>query len=130
MTTYENFGLKQKPLLPANRAFMSLDYEARKGWKFSYTVQWIGSKRLFVADLHHSYGSKESEPYFQMNAQVTKSFNEKLDVYLGGENLTNFMQHGDIINASQPYSADFDASQIWGPVMGINAYLGIRYKFK
>jgi outer membrane receptor for ferrienterochelin and colicin len=132
MTTYEDSSkLKEKPLIPAHRAFINLDYEAPKGWKFTYTIQWIGEKRLFAADSsHHGYYTRFSPAYYQMNAQITKMVNDKLDLYLGGENLTNYMQHGDIIKASAPFSSDFDASQIWGPIMGINIYVGIRYKLK
>jgi hypothetical protein len=40
-----------------------------------------------------------------MNAQVTRSFGKKnlMDVYLGGENLTNYFQKNAIISADQPH---------------------------
>ena len=128
-TDYQNTGLKQKPLIPANRAFTNLDYETKNGWKFDYTLQWIGEKRLFGME-HGGFIVKNSPQYIQMNAQITKAINKDLDIYLGGENLTNFMQHGDIISPEDPFAANFDASQIWGPVMGRNIYVGIRLKIK
>ena len=51
-------------------------------------------------------------------------------MYIGGENLTNYTQPDPIIGAENPLGPDFDASLIWGPVMGINIYAGIRYKIK
>ncbi len=129
MTTYDSVGLKEKPLVPKNRAFASLDYQTKNGWKFSYTFQWIGEKRLFGM-VHGGFIVKNSPNYVQMNAQVSKTMSSKLEVYLGGENLTNYMQHGDIISPENPFSANFDASQIWGPVMGRNVYVGLRYKIK
>lgn len=129
MTTYDSVGLKEKPLIPANRAFANLDYQTKNGWKFSYTIQWIGTKRLFGMT-HGGYIVKNSESYIQMSAQITKVINPQFEVYLGGENLTNFMQHGDIISPENPFSANFDASEIWGPVMGRNIYIGLRYKIK
>ena len=51
-------------------------------------------------------------------------------MYIGGENLTNFTQPNPIINADNPFEDGFDASLIWGPVMGRNIYVGVRYKIK
>ncbi|HRP61587.1 MAG TPA: hypothetical protein PK833_15050, partial [Vicingus sp.] len=44
-TTYQN-NLLKKPLVAAHRIFMNLAYTTKKQWKFDYTVQWIGAKRL------------------------------------------------------------------------------------
>jgi hypothetical protein len=35
-----------------------------------------------------------------------------------------------IVEAANPFGSDFDATRIWGPVMGINVYLGVRYELK
>jgi outer membrane receptor for ferrienterochelin and colicins len=51
-------------------------------------------------------------------------------VYAGAENLTNFVQRDAIIASSDPYGPYFDASQVWGPTMGINPYVGFRYALK
>ncbi|MFT7102508.1 MAG: hypothetical protein ACJAYA_001079, partial [Bacteroidia bacterium] len=48
----------------------------------------------------------------------------------GAENLTNFRQKNPIIAADDPYGPFFDASLVWGGAMGINPYLGFRYKLK
>jgi hypothetical protein len=56
---------------------------------------------------------------------VTKRF-KGVDLYLGGENLTNYRQPSPILHHEDPYSPDFDASCIWGPLMGIKLYAGIR----
>lgn len=46
MTTYEGV-LLEKPLVPANRAFVNIDYQTRNKnkWKFDYTIQYIGTER-------------------------------------------------------------------------------------
>ena len=133
MTTYNGI-LEEKPLVPANRAFVSVDYETRTKWKFSYTLQWVGEQRTPGVTHNHAGispgGVNESPFYFTMNTQVTKVFSDVLEVYLGGENLTNYMQHDAIIGASDPYARNFDASLIWGPMMGRNIYMGVRYKIK
>ena len=53
-------------------------------------------------------------------------------MYIGVENLTDYTQPNPIIDAENPLGleSDFDASLIWGPVMGRNIYAGIRYKIK
>lgn len=137
MTTYidpaTNQGeLKEKPLLPPHRGFFNVDYITRNKWKFDYTIQWISSER--TPGITHSHsgltkgGINESPSYIQMNTQITKVFSDVFEVYIGGENLTNYMQHDAIIGASDPFGRNFDASMIWGPMMGRNIYAGFRYR--
>lgn len=132
-TTYGG-QLKQRPLVAAHRAFANVGYETRNGWKFDYTIQWVGAKR--VPSIHEHHGgpvivSESNSPTFvQMNAQVSKSWNENFEVYVGGENLTHYMQHNLVIAGNDPYGEGFDASMVWGPVMGRNIYAGLRYKIR
>ena len=49
-----------------------------------------------------------------------------VDIYVGGENLTNFRQHDAIIDADDPFGLKFNATSVWGPLMGIKVYAGIR----
>lgn len=131
-TTYGTM-LKERPLVAAHRAFANIGYETRNKWKFDYTVQWISSKRL---PMLHDHATKSflaetySPSFWQMNAQISKSWNEKLEVYVGGENLTNFMMHHPVLGAAHPYDNGFDASMAWGPIMGANYYVGLRYKLR
>jgi hypothetical protein len=71
----------------------------------------------------------QSPAYPIVNAQITHIY-KKWNFYLGGENLTNFRQMNPIVDAANPFGSDFDATRIWGPVMGINVYLGVRYSLK
>jgi outer membrane receptor for ferrienterochelin and colicins len=67
-----------------------------------------------------------------MNAQVSKTLGKKhpFELYLGGENLSDYFQKDPIIAADQPFSNYFDAALVWGPVTGRLFYTGIRYKIK
>jgi hypothetical protein len=67
-----------------------------------------------------------------MNAQVSKSLGKAraLELYIGGENLTNYFQKNIIIAPTQPFGEYFDASMIWGPVSGRLMYAGFRYRIK
>ena len=67
--------------------------------------------------------------YFQLQTQVTREF-RRLSVYIGGENLTNYTIREPIRGAADPWKADFDATQVWGPVTGAMAYIGVRFKLE
>ncbi len=124
-------GLMQKPLVAQHRAFINLAYETGKTWKFDYTVVWTGQKRIpFTASNPEPYRLETSSPNFLlMNAQITKIFKNKLELYVGVENLANFRQKNPILAAEAPYSDFFDSSLIWGPIFGRTTYAGFRYKF-
>lgn len=131
-TTYGD-QLLQKPLTAQNRAFANLAYEV-KGWKFDYTISYSGRKRLpSTAANPPMYQRVAYSPSFTtMNAQVSKTLGKKnpFDVYIGGENLTNYYQKDAIIAATQPFSEYFDASLIWGPITGRMWYGGVRFRIK
>lgn len=125
-TTYGN-TLKEKPLIPAHRAFANIGYATKNNWKFDYTIQWVGQKRIPIRD-NGKIAEQYSKAYIQMNAQITKVVNDRLDIYIGSENMTNFMQDDAIINPNNPFGQDFDAGMIWGPMMGRDVYVGVRYR--
>jgi outer membrane receptor for ferrienterochelin and colicins len=131
-TTYGN-ALLQKPFNAKHRAFANFAYELNN-WKFDYTFNLIGSKRIpSTATNPPQHRMPASSPaYVTMNAQVSKSFGKSKDFecYIGGENLTNYIQHMSIIGADGPFNPHFDASMIWGPVSGRMIYAGFRYKIK
>lgn len=125
-------GLKEKPLVAAHRAFLNTGYETKNHWKLDYTLQWTGAKRIpaYFMD-QHTMSRSYSPAFFQMNAQISKSWKDgDIEVYVGGENLTNFMQHNLILDAENPLGKGFDASLVWGPGMGRNIYAGFRLKIK
>ncbi len=130
-STY-NGVLRDKPLLSTHRSFINLAYETKKYWKFDYTLNWQGQKR--IPDLSSNpieYQLVENSPsFFLMNFQISKSWQEKFDVYVGAENLLNYKQSNPILASDQPFSQYFDSSLIWGPVTGRNIYFGMRYKIK
>lgn len=131
-TTYSG-TLLERPFVSKHRGFANLAYETGS-WKFDYTVTFNGIKRIpSTAGNPAQYKLPERSPsYTLMNAQVSKTFGKKrpFDIYVGGENLTNFFQQRVIISPEQPYNQYFDASLIWGPVSGRMFYTGIRYKIK
>ena len=126
-------GLNEKPLLSRHRGFVNLAYETKKKdhkqWKFDLTAQWIGSQRIpNTRDNPELYALPgRSEDYMLMNAQVTRVFGERLEVYLGGENLLNYRQSNPILSSENPYGEYFESALIWAPIFGRMFYGGLRY---
>ncbi len=122
--------LRRRPLVSRDRALLNLAYATKKeSWKFDFTTQWIGSKR--VPDTQVSPGefqrASNSPSYVLFNAQVTKSF-KNFDWYVGVENLGDFRQSNPIVAANDPFGRYFDASLAWGPIVGRMIYTGFRFK--
>lgn len=129
-TTYHG-ALLERPLVAKQRAFASLHYETEDKWKFDYTVQLVGQKRLpYSGDnpKEFQWGSY-SPSYMVMNAQISKTFHA-WDVYAGAEDLNNYYQRHLIIDAANPFSQYFDAAVVWGPTFGRMLYAGVRFKIK
>lgn len=122
--------LLEKPFVSAHRAFANLAYATRNNWKFDFTANWQGSKRVpYTGSNPVEYQVVSRSPdYWLLNTQVTKVWRERFEVYVGVENILNFKQQNPILSSEQPFSEYFDASLVWGPVFGRNTYLGLRYK--
>jgi len=117
--------LKEFPLNSRYKGLINLNYTTNlKKWMFDYTLQLNGGGRL--PDNMASAGNTEFDPFTIMNAQVTRYFRHG-SIYLGGENLTNFTQSNPIAGSDNPWAPGFDATNIWGPVVGRKIYLGVRF---
>jgi outer membrane receptor for ferrienterochelin and colicin len=122
--------LLKKPLLAGHRAFLNLGYEARDHWKVDYTLNWQGRKRIpSTASNPEPYRLAGYSPdFFLMNAQVSKTWNERFELYVGMENMTNYMQSNPVLASDQPFGPYFDSSLVWGPIFGRVTYFGLRFK--
>ena len=125
ISTYNNIE-KELPLQPLSRALINLSYESNdEKLLFDITLNYNGKSRLPENLVSNE---KFSDPFLILNNQVTYKF-ESFDLYLGGENITNFTQPNPIIDSENPFGNDFDAALIWAPVMGRSFYLGARCNF-
>jgi hypothetical protein len=106
-------------------------------WIFDFTASVNGPCRVydFMKDMDgikKVNGKFYSPVYPLLYAQVTRRF-KGWDVYVGAENLTNFRQKDVLVGTTgadgyvNPRMASFDASCIWGPLMGIKAHIGFRF---
>ena len=120
-------SIQAKVMIPKHRGFLNLAYTTRnKRWDYDLTLSVFGKARLAAT----SQSSREfSDVFPRLNAQVTYKL-KKWDFYLGGENLTNYRQENPIIEPENPFGPNFDATRAWGPIIGYNIYVGLRYSIK
>jgi outer membrane receptor for ferrienterochelin and colicins len=120
--------MQQQVMIPKHRGFVNLAYRTRnKRWEFDLTCSVYGQSRLPSDSLFDQNQQEQfSSIYPMLNGQITYIY-KKLEIYLGGENLTNFKQQHPIIDSQNPFGQYFDATNVWGPIMGINIYGGFRF---
>ena len=132
-TTYL-LGDFQRPLQPKNRFFANIEYETHQNndayWKLDATLHVVGKQQLPnttqnpVTEQLPSFSST----YGLINAQLTRIFSKKFEMYLGGENIGNYRQEKAILGSHNPFSNHFDTTILYAPVFGQMYYLGLRFK--
>lgn len=125
-------GMRQKPLTSRNKGLLTLAYSPNMGlWQLDITCALNGSGRnpdpYTTPDGQLSW-ERTYHPYAQLNAQLTRNFRH-WSLYIGGENLTGYRQKHPIIDAANPWGADFDATMVHAPIHGAMVYAGFRYNF-
>ncbi|WP_346880843.1 TonB-dependent receptor [uncultured Algibacter sp.] len=131
-----NAGRLSKPLTPKHRLFANASYETalqgnkKNNWKFDATFNWLGTQRFSSTVTNPvQYQRPDKTPTLgTLNAQVTKVFSSKFEVYLGGENITNVRQPNPIVSADNPFGANFDTNFVYGPIFGSLYYAGLRFR--
>lgn len=133
--TQYNSGKLEKPLTPKHRVFANASYETEQKengsqWKFDTTFNWIGEQRFSsTATSPVQFQLPDYTPTLStLNAQITKVFSDKFEVYLGGENITNVKQDNPIVSADNSFGSNFDSTFVYGPIFGSMYYAGLRFK--
>ena len=126
-------GLVEKPMTSRFKGVLNLQYATNLNkWIFDFTASLNGSCRVYnfmksiEVDGKKIYEDGRTPIYPLLYAQITRRF-KGWDVYMGAENLTNFRQKDAIIGAANPRQPSFDASCVWGPLMGVKAHVGFRF---
>ena len=134
-------GLVEKPMTSRFKGVLNMQYATNLNkWIFDFTASLNGSCRVynFMADLKDASGNLiykdgRTPVYPLLYGQITRRF-KGWDVYAGVENLTNFRQKDVILGYQKndaghviPEQPSFDASCIWGPLMGFKAHVGFRF---
>ncbi len=138
--------LKERPLTSRYKGLFTLSWKDNlELWQADLTLQLNGGGRMPAPyllqegqSLNTEYTDEEGQRWSwqprykafpQLNVQLSREFRH-FTVYVGGENLTNFKQKNPIVDASQPFAPEFDATMVWGPTHGAMAYAGLRFKFE
>jgi outer membrane receptor for ferrienterochelin and colicin len=127
-----NGQLLEVPLTTRYKGLLTLSYATPfRKWAFDFTGQLNGQSRLPDTRMNPpEYQLGEYSPqYVILHAQVSKRF-KWFEIYVGGENLTDFRQEDPILAPDDPFGPNFDASMVWGPLLGRRFYAGIRYTLK
>ena len=120
----------QLPFNARHRLTGTFSYEpVNQRFHLDMNVHWMGQQRLANTS---SNPPEFQEPDFSrsfamVNVQFTKVF-DKLEVYIGAENLFDFRQLRPIRSWQDPFSPYFDTSNVWGPTRGRELHIGFRYK--
>lgn len=133
-------GLVTRPMVPLYGGELDLRYSTlRDMWIFDLRASVNGPCRVYDfmrnhrdADGNLMYADGRTPVYPALSVRITRKIG-KVDIYIGGENLTGFRQK-DILLGSRdpetglvsPHQPSFDASAVWGPLMGARFYAGMR----
>jgi len=132
-----SYSTKQKPFISRHRAFINITQSTRTDWRFNTTLTWYGPQRIaggrdtiYEANILKKIEDKYSPNFFLLNAQISKTFKKEFELYFGAENILNYKQQNPIQNSAQPFSENFDAGLVWGPIFGRIIYGGFRWRIK
>ncbi|OIQ36406.1 MAG: TonB-dependent receptor [Bacteroidetes bacterium MedPE-SWsnd-G1] len=132
-TDYKD-GTNSKPLVPKHRFFANAGYKTtvrnNSYWMFDLTYNLVGKQRFpFTGTNPTEYQRPEYSPSTNLlNAQITKIFSPKFEMYIGGENITGTTQDNPIIASENPFNPYFDSTMVYAPINGANFYTGLRFK--
>ncbi len=122
-----NGAMQQRPMMSRLRVLNTISY-APTDWQFDATVSWNGPGRLPTTEGNITRYQLQTEfpGYWRVNGQVTRKFGA-MELYVGIENATNFIQSNPILGTESPFGTYFDASLTWGPMDPQMVYAGVRY---
>ncbi len=116
----------ERPLVGSYKTLLNVQYATHlRRWVFDATAQLNGPMRL--PSLSGNLAEKEYSPAYPMFfAQVSRRLGQ-WEVYVGCENIANYMQSNPILGADDPFTPEFNSSVVWGPLMGRKFYIGARF---
>lgn len=118
-------NLEEAILFVPHLIYLGTSYSSRKGIGFELNVTYNSSQRL------PSIGYEKRSPAFTMlNLQISKESRKNGQFYIGIQNLLNVRQLNPIVGGDLPFDGVFDASIVWGPIMGRQLYAGWRYDIR
>ena len=116
----------ERPLTSRFKTLINLQYATNhRKWVFDATAQYNGPMRR--PSLDGDLSRKDMSPAYPMFYLQVSHRIRAVEVYVGCENIANYMQKDPILNAEDPFSPAFNSSSVWGPLMGRKFYIGMRF---
>jgi len=115
-------------------------YSFPRNFIVDLTGKWTGPMRLPI--LPNDYRPEYSPWFCTANVQLTKKYNNGIEIYGGVKNIFNFIPADPILRAFDPFdkTADdpvtnphgytFDPSYNYASLQGIRGFMGIRYTLR
>lgn len=117
---------QQQTMIPNHRLLGTLSWKTRNNrTQADLTMNLVGSMRMPMGYL----GANFTPWYPYLFSQVSHQW-KRLKVYIGIENMLHYRQENPIFKSDDPWSSEFDASMVWGPITGFNAYAGMTFNIK
>ena len=118
--------LVERPLVGQFKTLLNIQYATNmRKWVFDVTAQLNGRSRIPTQTGVLSE-AKYGKMYPMFYAQISRRI-KHWDIYLGCENIGNYVQKNPILHADKPYSPEFNSACVWGPLMGRKFYIGVRF---
>ena len=116
----------ERPLTSRYKTLINLQYATNhRKWVFDATAQYNGPMRR--PSLDGDLSRKDMSPAYPMFYLQVSHRIRAVELYVGCENIANYMQKDPILNANDPFSPAFNSSSVWGPLMGRKFYIGMRF---
>jgi outer membrane receptor for ferrienterochelin and colicins len=124
---------------PAWSGTFSLSYQsARSGFSADLTGRINGPMHLPVVP--NDFRPESSPVYALLNLQVTKTINNRWEIYGGVKNLLNFIPSDPLLRPFDPFDRNvaidnpfgytFDTAYNYAPMQGAKGFLGVRYTLR
>ncbi|MBM55372.1 MAG: hypothetical protein CMB32_02315 [Euryarchaeota archaeon] len=141
-TVYMDFSnpnqLRQDPFIAKHRAFTQWSYASKpksegQQLRIDGVLQWVGPQELPDNMIDSPYHPTTTPSFTQANLQVSQTFKDNFELYVGVENIFNVVHENPIVGAIQTIEGPevdmnaFDASLVYGPIFGRMTYVGLRW---
>ena len=127
-TAIFNGEKKMVPLIKTDKFLANLSMNSsNQKWRWSNTILLNGPSRI----PNTGNVMPQNSPWFAMwHSQINFIPSEKFDIYLGAENIFNYMQQNRIVSWQNSSDSRFDGGMIWGPMDGRRIYIGAKFLIK
>ena len=131
-------GLILDPFVAQHRAFTQWSYASKlkengEQVRVDGVLQWVGAQQLPPNLIDSPYHPTTTPSFTQANLQISKTFKNNFELYVGMENIFNVVHENPIVGAIQTIEGPevnmnaFDASLVYGPIFGRMTYAGLRW---